>query len=199
MVVIALVAVHDLVGPVEGADEVVAGAFGAVESIYTCDAPPHLVIRILVPGDVLILSALTCCAALHAGHAVRQPATVLLILLLACVLVILLQRHMLADRHCSKTIIMPIEIHLWEACPCAYLPICRTSRTGQDSQIVQEPFLALKQLALADLQRLHARQLCLSSTSQNASHIASSHNLRLIFKQPKPPGTSTMYLNIHCQ
>lgn len=66
MVVVAFVAVHDLVGPIEGADEVVAGALGAVEGINACDAAPDLMVRILVPGDVLVLPALTCRAPLQA-------------------------------------------------------------------------------------------------------------------------------------
>ena len=69
MVVVTFIAVHDLVGPVEGADEVVAGAFGAVEGIDTCDAAPDLVVRILIPGYVLVLPALTCRATLQVPSA----------------------------------------------------------------------------------------------------------------------------------
>ena len=75
VVVIAFVAVHDLVGPVEGADEVVAGALGAVEGIDAGDAPPDLMVRILVPGDILVLPALTCRAALQPQQQPCQPLT----------------------------------------------------------------------------------------------------------------------------
>lgn len=65
MVVIALVTVHDLVGPIEGADEVVAGTLGAIEGIYAGDAPPDLVVRVLIPCDVLVFPAFTRCTSLH--------------------------------------------------------------------------------------------------------------------------------------
>ena len=65
MVVVALIAVDNLVGAVKAADEVIAGTLGAVEGVYACDAPPDLVVGILIPCNVLILSALACCASLH--------------------------------------------------------------------------------------------------------------------------------------
>ena len=65
MVVIAFVAVHDLVGAIEAANEVVGGALGAVEGINAGDTPPDLVDHVCIPGDVLVLPALTSSASLQ--------------------------------------------------------------------------------------------------------------------------------------